>query len=352
MSMIGQRTLAWVDKRLRQATGHLHLPMGGVSIILFGDFGQLPPVGDRPLYASPSSSELAIHGHTLYRMFTTVVILNQILRQNGNDSDDEVFRNLLMHLRNGQVSHSDWQLLMQRTAQHVHNIHEFEHAVRLFYDKLSVAQYNSEKLQTLNMPIARINAIHSCAAAANAKPDDAGGLYPVVFLAEHSQVMLTANLWQEVGLCNGAIGTVYKLLYTETNIPPNLPIAVLVDFNDYIGPTFLSDKPKCIPVPPLLSEWVSSGKHLSRLQIPLQLCYATTIHKSQGRTLPKAVIDIGQKELAAGCTFIAVSHLRKLEDSLFAPMSIKRLQAIANSKHLAARITEEQRLLQLSYQNQ
>ena len=53
---------------------------------------------------------------------------------------------------------------------------------RLFYDKLSVAQYNSGKLQTLNMPIVRINAIHSCAAIANAKPDNAGGLYPVVFL--------------------------------------------------------------------------------------------------------------------------------------------------------------------------
>ena len=112
--------------------------MGGVLIILFADFGQLPPVGDWPLYAPPSSSELAVHGHTLYRMFTTVVILNQILCQNGNDSEDEVFRNLLMHFRNGEGSHSDWQLLMQRTLQHIQNIHEFDNAIRLFYDKLSV----------------------------------------------------------------------------------------------------------------------------------------------------------------------------------------------------------------------
>ena len=67
----------------------------------------------------------------------------------------------------------------------------------------------------------------------------------------------------------------------------------------------------------------------------------TTIHKSQGQTLPKAVIDIRQNELAAGCTFVAVSHLCKLEDSVSEPMSFKRLQAIANSKHLAARIREE-----------
>ncbi len=58
MSMIGHRMLAWVDKRLRQATGKLDQPMGGLSLILVGDLGQLPPVGDRPLYAPPSTSEL------------------------------------------------------------------------------------------------------------------------------------------------------------------------------------------------------------------------------------------------------------------------------------------------------
>ena len=44
MSMLGQRTLAWVDKRLRQETGKLHEPLGGISVIILGDFAQLPPV--------------------------------------------------------------------------------------------------------------------------------------------------------------------------------------------------------------------------------------------------------------------------------------------------------------------
>lgn len=44
MSMIGQRMLAWVDHRLRQASGRLDSPLGGYSVILFGDFG---PVADR-----------------------------------------------------------------------------------------------------------------------------------------------------------------------------------------------------------------------------------------------------------------------------------------------------------------
>ena len=43
--------MTWVDKRLQQATTHLDIPFGGISIILIGDFAQLPPVGDRPLFA-------------------------------------------------------------------------------------------------------------------------------------------------------------------------------------------------------------------------------------------------------------------------------------------------------------
>ena len=40
--MLGQTTFAWVNKRLRQATGKLDQLLGGISVILFGDFGQLP----------------------------------------------------------------------------------------------------------------------------------------------------------------------------------------------------------------------------------------------------------------------------------------------------------------------
>lgn len=98
-------------------------------------------------------------------------------------------------------------------------------------DKASVADYNLGKLRSLGSPIARINSVHNTQSAAAAKPDDAGSLYPVLFLATGARVMLTANLWQEVGLCNGAGGTVHALLYQNGHQPPDLPIAVLVNFD-------------------------------------------------------------------------------------------------------------------------
>ena len=56
MSMIGHRMMSWLDYRLRAGTGNQEKPFGGMSIILLGDFGQLPPVGDRPLYSTGNGS--------------------------------------------------------------------------------------------------------------------------------------------------------------------------------------------------------------------------------------------------------------------------------------------------------
>ena len=64
--------LAWVDKRLRQVTGKLD--SGWNSVIMFGDFRQLPPVGDSPLCAPPSTNDLSQQGYQVYHLFQKAVI--------------------------------------------------------------------------------------------------------------------------------------------------------------------------------------------------------------------------------------------------------------------------------------
>lgn len=156
--------------------------------------------------------------------------------------------------------------------------------------------------------------------------------------------MLTANLWQEVGLCNGAAGTVHKILYLENHQPPDLPIAVLIDFDKYTGPPFFPDRPSCIPIPSITFEWDNDVTRLSRQQLPLRLRYAITIHKSQGQTL-KAVIDIGK---SAGCTFAAISRLQTLESGLIQPIPFQRLRSISNGRNFSIRQQEQIRLQSLS----
>ena len=251
-----------------------------------------------------------------------------------------MFRELLGRLRNGELNKDDWQTLLTRSPSQAD---QFRDAQRLFYDKKSVGEYNHKKLTELGAPIAVINAIHSGANAALAKADDAGGLYPTVLLSEGADVMLTANVWQQAGLCNGTAGVVYKFIYPDGQSPPNLPVAVLVNFPQYNGPPFLPEHPKCVPIVPLTFEWDSK----SRQQLPLQLRYAITIHKSQGQTLGKTVIDIGKSEISSGCTFVALSRLKTLKDGILQPMTFERLQSIGKAKRMAERRNEERRLQQL-----
>jgi ATP-dependent DNA helicase PIF1 len=198
-------------------------------------------------------------------------------------------------------------------------------------------------LQKLGNPIAKIEAVNSDHAARMTTSDEAGGLDSVIYISKHSKVMLTSNLWQQTGLCNGATGTVKDILYKDNQKPPSLPVSVLVEFEKYKGPPFIPEHPTWVPIPPLTYEWTSTRRH-SRRQLPLRLSYAMTIHKSQGQTLDKAVIDIGDKERTPGLTFVALSRLRQLNDILIQPMAYQRLHSISKSKQLQSRITEEEKL--------
>ena len=81
MSMIGHKMLSSLDNRLRAGTGKENIPFGGMSEILMGDFGQLPPVCDRPMYVSGNGSVVSDHGHSVYLMFESVIILDEVMRQ-------------------------------------------------------------------------------------------------------------------------------------------------------------------------------------------------------------------------------------------------------------------------------
>ena len=48
-----------------------------------GDFGQLPPVGDKPIYTPGNGSIISEHAHNLYLMFENVVILDMIVSSWG-----------------------------------------------------------------------------------------------------------------------------------------------------------------------------------------------------------------------------------------------------------------------------
>ena len=100
--------------------------------------------------------------------------------------------------------------------------------------------------------------------------------------------MLTIYLWASVGLCNGATGTIVDIMYAVPRSPPDLPIAVLVKFDDYRGPSFSDDLTSSVPICPITVPAQSLQGIHERQQLIQQLAYALTIHKSQDLTLRKA----------------------------------------------------------------
>ena len=185
---------------------------------------------------------------------------------------------------------------MKQTPSQIEDLSSFESAQHLFPTVEAVVEHNLDKLRSINKPIAIIKAVHSGPNAHRASTDEAGGLDPVVHLANTARVMLIANLWVEAGLVNGALGTVVSICY-HNSTPPDLPLAVMVRFDHYSGSTLADGT---IPIIPLRCTWSTVGTQCSRLQLPLKLAWAVTIHKAQGLTLDKVMIDIGKKEFCAG----------------------------------------------------
>ena len=72
------------------------------------------------------------------------------------------------------------------------------------------------------------------------------------------------------------------------------------------------------------------------------------MHKSQGQTLDKAVIDLGPKDACTGLTFVCLSRAKKLVDLMVEPMSLDRIGNLGKSSTMKARLQEEVRLVEIA----
>ena len=99
---------------------------------MIGDPGQIPPVGDKPLYHSVPTNDIGEQGRFNYFMFDKVVKLNLNHRASGTGKCQEKFRSVLMRLRTGDSTEEDWKELLTRQPSQIKNISQFQDAIRLF----------------------------------------------------------------------------------------------------------------------------------------------------------------------------------------------------------------------------
>ena len=229
----------------------------------------------------------------------------------------------------------------------------FLKATCIIPQRSDVDEFNMNKLASLNCPVAAINAVHTGGSEARkADFNVAKGLQACLLLAKGAKVMLRTNLWTEAGLVNGSIGTVEEIVFDENQSPPSLPNSVLIEFNNYSGPAIVTiEGKKLVSIIPVRHTWEGKKGPCSRLQIPICLAWAITVHKSQGLTMQEATIDLGKKEFAAGLSFVAISRVCALENIIFSPFSLERLQRVKTSTRLQERLAEERRLFSMIPQN-
>ena len=94
--------------------------MGGIGILLFGNFAQLPPVADSPLYSSTVYSKLlAIAGRDVYLSFSQSITLQYIFYQQGDNPISQCFCNLLLHQQTYSITQEDYNLLSTHLSQNL-----------------------------------------------------------------------------------------------------------------------------------------------------------------------------------------------------------------------------------------
>ncbi|KAI3895169.1 hypothetical protein MKX03_025561 [Papaver bracteatum] len=223
-----------IDLRCRDIFAN-NEPFGNISVVLLGDMRQLPPVFDTPLYVQGGKSILQLYGSISYCLFDRCL----------------AFRDALLRLSDGKSTSTDWELFRTRdySVLTIEEQNKFKHALRLFPTKSNASKYNHERLKELGNPVAKIISKNNCETAKIANSDEAKGL----------QEVLLKNLSTNHGLVNGSRGVVVDIVYENgEKSPTDMPIAVMVDFDKYMGPKLYPGS-NVIPITPQTENWISTS---------------------------------------------------------------------------------------------
>ena len=294
VSMVRADIMDAVDRSLRLNRHRPLEPFGGVQMVLIGDLFQLPPV------VGPELEEYFMERYETPFFYSANVFkeieLQKIELKNNFRQDDPAFRALLNKVRTREMEMEDLHKINERYASSL-KLGRHDLAVMLTSTNARAASINLERL--VSLPSKEF--IYS----AETTDDFDEKSYPtdkVLRLKKGAQVMMIKNDPNKRWV-NGTLGIVEDLAFDAITISFD-GVHQTIEQSTWEKLEYEYDRENGVIEPFVTGSF---------RQYPIKLAWAMTIHKSQGKTFTKVIIDLGRGAFAHGQAYVALSRCRTFE---------------------------------------
>jgi len=305
ISMLSAHTLDSIDA-VAKLFKRNNEPFGGLQVIFSGDFFQLPPIVKNTPQAAPPKKEeslfdssdisyefdhqtqnltpFAFRARSWIKADLHICYLHEQFRQ-----DDGDLFTILQEIRDGEVSEQTFENLKNRMNLDEKEINELP---KLYTHNMDVDSFNLKKLKEIKSDEKNYDMV-GAGKDHIVETLKRGCLSPEKFVSKIGALVMFVKNNPVQGYVNGTVGEI-------------------VDYDDGYPVVETKEGKKFIAYP---ESWIveDQGKKLAEItQIPLKLAWGMTIHKSQGMTIDRAMIDL-TKSFVAGQGYVALSRLRSLD---------------------------------------
>ena len=297
VSMLRADVLDAIDFRLRSVKGKFNEPFGGTQVLMIGDLFQLPPIVKDQEWQVLGRFYKSMHffeAHALKQSGMVYLELDRIFRQK-----DDQFIEVLNHLRNNQATAKDIAFLnnFYRTPEQIKDLQD---VIIITTHNYRAEEHNKKELAALKCPSHHFEAV--------VERDFPEGLYPLpkkLELKEGAQIMFVRN--DSSGFSEFFNG---KMARIKTIDEEGIAVTMADSGKEYLLKRETWENKKYVideDTKELVEEVVGTFE-----QYPVRLAWAVTVHKSQGLSFDKAIVDVGQA-FAPGQVYVALSRLRSLD---------------------------------------